>query len=126
MIISHISQNILNQSSFQNVYIVDSGFMKLPNSTLYTSNYSKKNIVIISLIVSISTFIGGLIMFILGSVPAIVEAILLGITLGMLIYISLFELLHQIYHMKNTKISRIGICFGIILLIICLLIKHHI
>ena len=95
-------------------------------TTLSNSNYNKKDSLNIIILVSISTFIGGLIMFILGSVPAIVEAILLGITLGMLIYISLFELLHQIYHMKNTKISRIGICFGIILLIICLLIKHHI
>jgi ZIP family zinc transporter len=94
------------------------------SSTLYTSNYSKKNIVIISLVVSISTFVGGLLMFIIGGVPTITEGILLGITLGMLIYISIFELLHQIYHMKNKKICNIGITFGFILLIMGILIKY--
>ena len=95
-------------------------------STLYTSNYSKKNIVIISLIVSLSTFVGGLLMFIVGGVPHLVEGILLGVTLGMLIYILIFELFHQIYHMKNKKICNIGISFGVILLIATIVIKHFI
>lgn len=95
-------------------------------STLYTSNYSKRNIVIISLIVSLSTFVGGLVMFIVGGVPAITEGILLGITQGMLIYILIFELFHQIYHMKNKKICNIGISFGVILLIATIIIKHFI
>ena len=95
-------------------------------STLYTSNYSKKNIVIISLIVSLSTFVGGLVMFIVGGVPVITEGILLGITLGMLIYILIFELFHQIYHMKNKKICNIGVCFGVILLIVTIIIKHFV
>jgi ZIP family zinc transporter len=95
-------------------------------STLYTSNYSKKNIVIISLIVSLSTFVGGFIMFIVGVVPKLIEGILLGITLGMLIYILIFELFHQIYHMKNKKICNIGISFGVMLLIGTIIIKHFI
>ena len=95
-------------------------------STLYTSNYSKKNIVIISLIVSLSTFVGGLVMFIVGGVPVITEGLLLGITLGMLIYILIFELFHQIYHMKNKKICNIGVCFGVILLIVTIIIKHFV
>ena len=92
------------------------------SSTL--SNYTKKDIIKISLIVSLSTFVGGLIMFLVGGVPQIIEGIFLGITLGMLIYISLFELLHQIYHMKNKKMSIIGIILGIIILIASMSIGH--
>lgn len=94
------------------------------STTLYNSNYTKKDIVKISLIVSLSTFVGGLVMFILGGVPHLTEGILLGITLGMLIYISIFELFHQIYHMDYKKICNIGIAFGFMLLIIGMLIKY--
>ena len=40
MILTHISKNILNQSSFNNAYIIDSGFSwkSIPNATLYTPN----------------------------------------------------------------------------------------
>ena len=65
-------------------------------------------------------------MFVLGSVPPLTEGILLGITLGMLIYISIFELFHQIYHMKNKKICNIGVCFGILALVIAMLIKYFV
>ena len=92
-------------------------------STLYTSNYSKEDTTKICLAVSISTFVGGLIMFFIGGVPHIVEGILLGITMGMLVYIEIFELFHQIYHMKNKKICNIGITFGVMLLIIAMVIK---
>ena len=95
-------------------------------TTLYNSKYSKKDTIKISLLVSLSTFVGGLIMFIVGGVPHLTEGILLGITLGMLIYIAIFELFHQIYHMKNPKICSIGISFGMLLLIIGMLIKHFI
>lgn len=95
-------------------------------TTLYSSNYSKKQTLLVTLIVSLSTFVGGLIMFLLGGVPILIEGILLGITLGMLIYIAIFELFHQIYHMKNKKICNIGISFGIILLVITLIITHFV
>lgn len=105
------------------------GFHNIPMglviaSTLYNSNYSKKDTLKISLVVSLSTFVGGFIMFILGGVPHLTEGILLGITLGMLIYIAFIELFHQIYHMESKKISNIGIGFGMILLIISKLIKY--
>ena len=87
-------------------------------STLISTNYSKNKIFKISLIVSLSTFLGGFIMFILGGVNELVEGILLGLTLGMLIYIAVFELAHQIYHMKNKRIPIIGVTIGILLLII--------
>ena len=94
------------------------------SSTLNSINYSKNKILKISLIVSLSTFVGGLIMFILGSVNELVEGILLGLTLGMLIYISIFELFHQIYHMKNKKLVYTGIIVGIVLLFISIILGH--
>lgn len=96
------------------------------SSTLVPSNYTKEKILKLSLIVSLSTFVGGLIMFILGGVSGLVEGILLGLTLGMLIYISIFELLHQIYHMKNKKIVIAGIILGIILLLISVHLGHNV
>lgn len=94
------------------------------SSTLSNSNYKKNKVLNISLVVSISTFIGGFIMFLLGGVNKLVEGVLLGLTLGMLIYISVFELLHQIYHMKNKKIPILGVSIGVVILVISVLIEH--
>lgn len=96
------------------------------SSTLTSSNYNKNKVLKISLIVSLATFLGGLLMFMIGGVSEFIEGILLGLTLGMLIYISIFELFHQIYHMKNKKISITGILLGIILFVISLLLGHNI
>ena len=93
-------------------------------STLIASNYSKSKTIKLSLIVSLSTFLGGITMFILGGVSNLVQGILLGLTLGMLIYILIFELMHQIYHMKDKKIPIIGITFGILLLVISIVIEY--
>ena len=95
-------------------------------STLYNSIYTKKQINLISLGVSLSTFVGGVIMLLVGKVPHLIEGVLLGITLGMLIYIAFFELFHQMYHMKSRKIAIIGSSFGVILLVIGMFIKHFI
>ena len=94
------------------------------SSTLTSSNFSKNKVLKISLIVSIATFIGGILMFMIDGVNELVEGILLGLTLGMLIYISTFELFHQIYHMKNKKITITGIVVGIVLLVISILLGH--
>ena len=93
-------------------------------STLTSSNYSKSKTLKISLIVSLATFIGGLAMFILGGVSELVEGILLGLTLGMLIYISIFELAHQIYHMKNKRVTITGISIGVVLLLVSVILEH--
>lgn len=94
------------------------------SSTLTTSNFSKNKSLKVSLIVSLATFVGGLFMFVMGGVSELVEGILLGLTLGMLIYISIFELFHQIYHMKNKKIAITGIVIGVILLLVSVLLGH--
>jgi len=93
-------------------------------STLSSTNFTKEKIFKINLLVSLSTFVGGLFMFIVGGVDNTIEGILLSITLGMLIYISIFELLHQIYHMKNKKIAITGISIGVILLVVSVIIEH--
>lgn len=93
------------------------------STTLINAHYSKKSSLKISLIVSISTFVGGLFMALLGGVSELLEGVLLALTLGMLIYLSLFELLHQIYHMQNKRQSRIGALLGIILIIISVLLE---
>lgn len=94
------------------------------SSTLINSNYSKSKAIKLSALVSLSTFIGGLVMFILGGVNELFEGVLLGLTLGMLIYIALFELFHQIYHMKDKKLPIIGISIGIIILVISVLLER--
>ena len=94
------------------------------STTLINSHYSKNKALKLSFIVSISTFIGGLIMALLGGVNELAEGILLGLTLGMLIYLSVFELLHQIYHMKNRKMSIIGVLVGAGLILISVILEH--
>ncbi len=94
------------------------------SSTLTSSIFSKNKVLKISLIVSIATFIGGILMFMIGGVSELIEGILLGLTLGMLIYISIFELFHQIYHMKNKKITITGIVVGVVLLVISIILGH--
>lgn len=94
------------------------------SSTLCSSKFEKNKILNISLVVSLSTFIGGLIMFILGGVNELIEGVLLGLTLGMLIYISIFELLHQMYHMKYKNIAKLGTIIGLVLLILSIFLGH--
>lgn len=93
-------------------------------STLYKANNNKiKTWIIISLL-SLSTFLGGVIMMLLSGVLVneLILGILLSVTLGMLIYISIFELLPRIIEMKNKKIASIGVIIGIILILITLFI----
>jgi len=87
-------------------------------STFYKSNNNiKKTFIVISL-VSLSTFIGGLIMMIMHGilVNELILGVLLSITLGMLIYISVFELLPKMLEAKNKRIVLLGIVIGILLI----------
>lgn len=93
-------------------------------TTLIAANYTKEQTLKLSLIVSISTFIGGIIMFMIGGVNSMVEGVLLGLTIGMLIYILIFELYEQIQNMKDKRIVRIGITMGSILIILSIIIEH--
>lgn len=95
-------------------------------TTLISSDVKNRTTFLILAVVTISTFVGGLIMSILGGVSELTEGLLLGLTLGMLIYISVFELSHQIYHMENKTLSRMCIMFGLAILISSVLIGHFI
>ncbi|MCI8545529.1 MAG: ZIP family metal transporter [Bacilli bacterium] len=96
-------------------------------STFYKSSENKKKTVMISFLISISTFIGGLLMFFLNGImkEELILGILLGITLGMIIYIALFELLEQMIHSKNKKETIFGIFLGIFILFLSLVIGGH-
>jgi len=80
-----------------------------------TKNVTKT--LLISLFISLSTFIGGLLGY-LFLVHETVEGTLLAVTLGMIIYITLFELLQHIKEMKNKRLKIIGIAIGILILVI--------
>ena len=89
-------------------------------STFYKKNKSKLKTFLITLLISLSTFAGGIIAYIY-VMNELLEGILLAVTLGMIIYITIFELLSQIKEIKNKKIVIIGITLGIILMIISIL-----
>lgn len=90
-------------------------------STLYQANKSKKKTVCSVLLIAISTFFGGLIMYFLsGIITNLVLGILLSITLGMLIYIIVFELLGEMIHNKDRKTMSLGIVTGIIIFLLTL------
>lgn len=86
----------------------------------FSYKQGKGKSIILSLIVSISTFLGGLFAFAFKGlvVNEVVRGIILSITLGMLLYIVLFELLPHIQKQKNKKNSIIAIIIGILVLVL--------
>ena len=101
------------------------GFHNLPlgmviASSIYQTNKSKIKTIISVSTVSISTFIGGLIVYLfhIKNVEGIVLGILLSVTLGMLLFIVINELIPRIKQIKEKKISILGIITGIIILVI--------
>ena len=92
-------------------------------STFYKKNKSKLKTLLISLGISLSTFVGGLAALSLKSFTenAFLEGVLLAVTLGMIIYITLFELINQVKEIKDKKIRYGGIIIGIIIILISIL-----
>lgn len=93
-------------------------------STFYKKTNSKLKTVLISTLISLSTFIGALLAYIFSGyvMSELLEGILLAVTLGMLIYITCFELFGQIKEIKNKKFSVGVIILGIIVMLISLVI----
>lgn len=93
-------------------------------STFYKSNNSIKKTLLIIIGISLSTFVGGLIIFLfpLTNVLSYIESISLTLTIGMLLYILIMELLPKVINYKNKKITISGIVTGIVLLLVTLLI----
>lgn len=88
-------------------------------STLNSSKKSTNRSIIILLLVTISTFLGGLLMMLISNIlNEFVIGILICITLGMLIYIIIFELIPHLIHSKNKILSVFGIIIGILIIVI--------
>ena len=104
------------------------GFHNIPlgiviGGAFYQSNNDKYKSILNILLVSLSTFVGGLLMFMLNinELSPTLEGILLSITLGMLLFIVVDELLPKVK--KNIKKKAIisGITTGIIILLISMI-----
>ncbi len=91
-------------------------------SAFYQKNQKKSKTLFIVLLLSLSTFIGGLLLFLLGEkiLDGLFLGILLALTLGMLLYLCTMELLPRILHSKYRKLSIIGVLVGVLLLSITL------
>lgn len=89
-------------------------------STFYKVNNNIKKTLLISFLISISTFIGGIIMYFLKGnlVNEFILGILISVTLGMIIYIALFELLPKMICSKNKKMVFLGFIVGVLTLLI--------
>ena len=89
-------------------------------TTIFSSIDMKKNKSSI-LILALSSFIGGLIFFLIGSISPLVIAVVSLITMGMLIYISLLELLPELWQNKGKKECLWGIIIGLVIVIISII-----
>ena len=88
-------------------------------SVFYRSIESKKKTMLISLIISLSTFLGGCLLFVFQDIlNEVFLGICLSLTLGMLLYITIFELWPQLKEAKDKKLMVIGIIIGILVLFI--------
>lgn len=122
----------LSDPSLSIALAIGVGFHNIPlgmviASSLYTGDNkdkSKSKTILLLALASISTFIGGLIMYMfkLTEISEILLGILLSFTLGMLIFIVGDELLPRIVNTKNKKMTYFGIILGIVILLISMLI----
>ena len=90
-------------------------------TTIFSSLDLHKNKLLI-VILTLSSFVGGLIFLIIGNISDLVLAVISIITLGMLIYISLLELLPELWQNKKKKETIIGLITGIIIIAISIMI----
>ena len=88
--------------------------------TFYQSNQNISKSILSILLVSLATFIGGIIMFFLNinTINPLVLGSLLSLTLGMLLFIMLDELIPRLKVGKNKIVSLSGILIGVFILII--------
>lgn len=105
------------------------GFHNLPlgmviATTFYQTNQSKKKTILSTTAVSLSTLVGGIIMFLLNNqtIEGVILGVLLSITLGMLIFIAFNELYPRIKKSKNKEARNLGLLLGILLLLLSMVI----
>ena len=121
-----IYSTVTTDSSMGLLVTIGVGLHNIPmgmvvTSTFYQANANKKKTTLLVLGIALSTFLGGIIMFFLsGMITSFVLGILLSITLGMLFYIVVFELLEEMLHNSNPKITWLGIFIGVIIFLLTL------
>ena len=105
------------------------GFHNIPlgmviAATFYQSNENIWKTLSIIGLVSLSTFLGGLLMFFLNlnAISPLLLGTLLSLTLGMLLFIAISELLPRMKNSTDKKVTYIGLTIGIILLLLSQLI----
>lgn len=84
-------------------------------SSIYKGRKKMKDVIITNIILFVSAFIGGLMMYLFNVENELILGILLSITFGMIIYITLFELLGRIIKAKNKQSILIGLLTGVLL-----------
>lgn len=96
-------------------------------STSYQSHKDKKKTFILVSIIALSTFVGGLFMFVFKAelLNHWVLGSLLSITSGMLLYIILMELLPHMMDAKEKKYAYLGVVVGVLLIIISTFFGGH-
>lgn len=105
------------------------GFHNIPlgmviATTFYQSNQDKKKTWLFTILISLSTLVGGVIMFLLNykAIEGVVLGVLLSITLGMLLFITISELLPRVKKSKYKESRNFGILLGIIILLISMVV----
>lgn len=124
-----VYSSCVNDTSVGLMLAIGVGFHNIPlgmviSSSFYHSTGNVWKTLLVVLVVSLSTFVGGVFMFLL-NINTISEVLLggvLSITLGMLAFIVIDELIPRIINSKNKKYSYIGIGVGILILIVSLFI----
>ena len=124
-----VYSSCLSDASFGIALTLGIGFHNIPlgmviSRSFYHSTKNFKKTIITVLIVSLSTFFGGFVMYLLKltEISSMLLGVLLSLTLGMLIFIIIDELLPRISDIKNKKISFIGILVGVALLVLSMFI----
>ena len=79
-------------------------------------NSLKNTKIIYILILVFSGFLGGIISYLIGDIT--IANYILSFTLGMLIYLSIFELFHELISKIKNKYSIYGIILGVIIILI--------
>ncbi len=120
-----VYSSCLSDASFGVYLTIGVGFHNIPlgmviASSFYHSTKNFKRTMFTVLIVSLSTFLGGFMMYLLKltEISSMLLGVLLSLTLGMLIFIVIDELLPRISDVKNKKVSYIGIMVGVTLLVL--------
>ena len=134
-----VLHNIIEGSAVYSTFLTDNnlgvavalgvGFHNIPlgmviAATFYQSNENIWKTLSIIGLVSLSTFLGGLLMFFLNlnSISPLLLGTLLSLTLGMLLFIAISELLPRIKKSTDKKVSYVGLIIGIVLLLLSQLI----